>query len=40
MRELRHALRGSLCYFQTMHHTVLALLQSPRKKKDAKLTDA
>jgi hypothetical protein len=40
MRELRHALRGSLCYFQTMRHKVLSLLQSPRKKKDAKLTDA
>lgn len=37
MREVRTALRASLCYFQTMRHKVLSLIQSPRKKKVAKL---
>ena len=40
MPELRTALRASLCYFQTMRHKVLSLIHSPRKKKEAKLTDA
>lgn len=40
MAELRAALRASLCYFQTMRHTVLSLLHSPRKKKAAKFTAA
>jgi hypothetical protein len=40
MRELRTALRANLCYFQTMRHKMLSLIQSPRKKKEAKLTGA
>ncbi len=40
MRELRTALRASMCYFQTMRHKMLSLIQSPRKKKEAKLTGA
>ena len=40
MRELRTALRASLCYFQTMRHKVRSLIHSPRKKKEAKLTAA
>jgi predicted DNA-binding ribbon-helix-helix protein len=40
MAELRTALRASFCYFHTMRHKVLSLLQSPRKKKRAKLPAA
>jgi transposase len=40
MRELRTALRASFCYFQTVRHKILSLLHSPRKKKEAQLTDA
>jgi hypothetical protein len=40
MRELRTALRASFCYFSTMRHKVLSLIHSPRKRKEAKLTDA
>jgi transposase len=40
MRELRTALRASFCYFQTVRHKILSLLHCPRKKKEAKLTDA
>ena len=40
MRELRTALRASLCYFQTMRHKVRSLVHSPRKQKEAKLTAA
>ncbi len=39
MRELRTALRASLRYFSTMRHKVLSLIHSPRKRKEAKLTD-
>ncbi len=35
MTELRTALRASLCYFQTMRHKILSLIQSPRKRKEA-----
>jgi DDE superfamily endonuclease len=37
MAELRTALRANLCYFHTLRHKVLSLLQSPRKLKAAKL---
>jgi hypothetical protein len=40
MAELRTALRASFCYFHTMRHKVLSLLQSLRKQKAAKLTAA
>ena len=40
MMELRTALRASFCYFSTMRHKVLSLIHSPRKRKEAKLTDA
>jgi transposase len=40
MAELRTALRVSFCYFHTMRHKVLSLIHSPRRKKEAKLTDA
>ena len=40
MAELRTALRANLCYFYTMRHKVLSLLQSPRKRKAAKVTAA
>ena len=40
MSELRTALRASFCYFSTMRHKVLSLIHSPRKRKEAKLTDA
>jgi transposase len=40
MPELRAALRASFCYFQTMRHKVLSLIHNPRKRKEAKLTDA
>jgi transposase InsO family protein len=40
MAALRSALRASFCYFHTMRHKVLSLLQSPRKNKVAKLTAA
>ena len=40
MRELRTALRASFCYFSTMRHKVLSLIHNPRKRKEAKLTDA
>lgn len=39
MMELRTALRANLCYFSTMRHKVLSLIHSPRKRKEAKLTD-
>ena len=35
MRELRTALRSSLCYFQTMRYKVRSLIHNPRKKKEA-----
>jgi transposase len=38
MAALRTTLRNNLCYFQTMRHKMLALIESPRKaKKEAKL---
>ena len=40
MPELRTALRASFCYFQTMRHKILSLIHSPRKKKEATLSDA
>jgi transposase len=40
MPELRTALRASFCYFQTLRHKILFLIHCPRKKKEAKLTDA
>ena len=40
MAELRTALRASFCYFSKMRHKVLSLIHSPRKRKEAKLTDA
>jgi hypothetical protein len=40
MPELRTALRASFCYFAKMRHKVLSLIHSPRKRKEAKLTDA
>jgi transposase len=40
MTELRTALRASFCYFHTLRHKVLSLLQSPRKQKAAKLAAA
>jgi DDE superfamily endonuclease len=40
MAELRTALRASFCYFSKMRHKVLSLIRSPRKKKEAKLSDA
>ena len=40
MRELRTALRASLCYFQTMRHKMLSLIHSPRRKKEAELSGA
>ena len=40
MRELRTALRASFCYFSTLRHKVLSLIHSPRKRKEAKLTEA
>jgi DDE superfamily endonuclease len=33
MAALRQTLRQNLCYFQTMRHQVLSLLEGPRKKK-------
>ena len=40
MAELRTALRASFCYFSTMRHKVLSLSHRPRKKKEAKSSDA
>lgn len=40
MTELRTALRASFCYFSKMRHKVLSVIHSPRKRKEAKLTDA
>ena len=40
MAELRTALRASFCYVHTMRHKMLSLICSPRKKKEAKLSDA
>jgi transposase len=38
MAVLRATLRNNICYFQTMKHKVLSLVESPRKaKKEAKL---
>jgi transposase len=33
MKALRHALRGSLCYFQTYRKRLLSLIQSKRKRQ-------
>jgi hypothetical protein len=33
MAALRKTLRQNLCYFQTMRHKVLSMLEGPRKKK-------
>jgi transposase len=38
--ELRTALRASFGSFSKMRHKVLSLIHSPRKRKEAKLTDA
>jgi transposase len=41
MAALRTTLRNNICYFQTMRHKMLALIESPRKaKKEAKLAAA
>jgi transposase len=32
LAQLRHALRNSLCYYQTLKHRVLSLIQSPRNR--------
>ena len=40
MREVRTARRASFCYFSTLRHKVLSLIHSPRKRKEAKLTEA
>ncbi len=31
-RELRHTLRQNICYYQSMRHKIISLLESPRKK--------
>jgi transposase len=33
MKALRHALHGSICYFQTCRHRLLSLIQSKRKRQ-------
>lgn len=41
MASLRVTLRNNICYFQTMRHKVLSLIESARKaKKEAKLAAA
>jgi transposase len=32
LAQLKRALRSSLCYYQTLKHRVLSLIQSPRKR--------
>jgi transposase len=32
LAQLKHALRHSLCYYQTLKHRVLSVIQSPRKR--------
>jgi transposase len=32
LAQLKHALRNSLCYYQTLKHRVLSLIQSPKKR--------
>jgi transposase len=32
LTQLKRALRNSLCYYQTLQHRVLSLIQSPRKR--------
>jgi hypothetical protein len=32
LAQLKHALRHSLCYYQTLKHRVLSLIQSPKKR--------
>jgi transposase len=32
LAQLKRALRNSLCYYQTLKHRVLSLIQSPRKR--------
>jgi transposase len=40
MMELRTALRATFRYFSQKRHKLLSLIDSPRKKKEAKLPDA
>jgi len=32
MAQLKQALRNSLCYYQTLKHRVLSLIQSPKQR--------
>jgi transposase len=32
LAQLKHALRKSLCYYQTLKHRVLSLIQAPKKR--------
>jgi transposase len=32
LAQLKHALRNNLCYYQTLKHRVLSLIQSPKKR--------
>ncbi len=32
LAQLKHALRNSLCYYQTLKHRVLSVIQSPKKR--------
>lgn len=32
LAQLKHALRNSLCYYQTLKHRVLSLIQAPKKR--------